>query len=72
MKAFVTDAHYKNSLGAVRALVKEGVEVHAGSEVRHALIFYSHYTAKRFFHASPVLRPDFLRAIEAVDRSETI
>jgi len=70
MKVFVTDAHYKNSLGAVRAIAKEGVEVHAGSEVNHALSFYSHYTAKSYLYPSPVLRRDFLHAIEKLDRSE--
>jgi len=70
LKVFATDAQYKHTLAAVRALAAEGVEVHAGSNVRTALCFYSRYTSKRFVYPNPEKREEFVRAIEEIDTRE--
>jgi protein-tyrosine phosphatase/predicted ATP-grasp superfamily ATP-dependent carboligase len=70
LKVFITDADFKHTLGAIRALAKEGVEVHAGSHVRTALGFYSKYTSRKFLYPDPTLAAQFLPAIERIDRQE--
>jgi predicted ATP-grasp superfamily ATP-dependent carboligase len=70
MKVLVTDAHYKHTLGAMRALSAEGVEVDAGSHMRNAFCFYSRYVKKRFLYSNPVLRDIFLQAMEELERLE--
>jgi predicted ATP-grasp superfamily ATP-dependent carboligase len=70
MKVLVTDAHYKHTLGAVRALSAEQVEVHAGSHLRNALTFYSKHVRKRFLYPNPTTRGAFVHAIEELENRE--
>jgi predicted ATP-grasp superfamily ATP-dependent carboligase/protein-tyrosine phosphatase len=70
MKVFVTDANYKHTLGAVRALANEGVDVHVGSNARMALSFYSKHVSKRFLYPKPTLSASFLRTIARIDDQE--
>lgn len=53
MRVFVTDADYKHALGAVRSLGSRGIEVVAGSSVRHAQSFFSRYCRERVVYPSP-------------------
>jgi len=69
MKVFVTDGQFKHTLGAVRALSSEGVEVHAGATNRHALSFYSRYIAKAFVYPDPTTDA-FLKEMERIDELE--
>jgi predicted ATP-grasp superfamily ATP-dependent carboligase len=70
LKVFITDANFKHTLGAIRALAKEGVEVHAGSHVRTALGFHSKYTSRTFLYPDPLFSERFLRAMERIDGQE--
>jgi predicted ATP-grasp superfamily ATP-dependent carboligase len=69
MKVFVTDGEFKHTLGAVRALSSEGVEVHAGATNRNALSFYSRYIAKRFIYPDPTTDA-FPKVMERIDQHE--
>ena len=53
MKVFITDAGYKHTLGAVRALGKRGIYVIAGSSSRRSQSFYSNYCKKRVMYPDP-------------------
>jgi predicted ATP-grasp superfamily ATP-dependent carboligase len=59
MKVFVTDAHYKHTLGAVRSLGKRGIYVIAGSTSRHSQSFYSRYCRDRVIYPNPRNRDEF-------------
>ena len=70
MKVLLTDASYKHTLGAARALATEGVEVHVCSSFDHALSFYSKSVKKRFLCPDPGAAKLFLKAIETIDERE--
>lgn len=67
LKVFVTDAEYKHTLAAIRALATQGVEVHVGARYRHALGFYSKHISKRFVYPDSSKRTSFVRAVEILD-----
>jgi predicted ATP-grasp superfamily ATP-dependent carboligase len=71
LKVLVTDAGFKHTLGAIRALAREGVEVHTGSNGRIALSFYSKYTTKKFLYPNPTRTDQFLETIAHIDRQES-
>jgi predicted ATP-grasp superfamily ATP-dependent carboligase len=70
MKVLVTDADYKHSLAAIRALATEKVEVHAASNTKDALSFYSRHVAKSMIYPNPMMRRQFLLAMEAINDQE--
>jgi predicted ATP-grasp superfamily ATP-dependent carboligase len=59
MKVFVTDAGYKHTLGAVRALGKRGIYVLAGSESNVSQSFYSKYCKDRIVYPNPGKEMEF-------------
>jgi predicted ATP-grasp superfamily ATP-dependent carboligase len=70
LKVFLTDADYKHTLGATRALALEGAEVHVGSSLPSSLSFYSKYARRRFIYPDARQRLDFVNAIEVAQRRE--
>ena len=53
MRVLVTDGEQKHTLGAVRALGREGVHVVVGAGTRTALSFFSRHCAETFVYPSP-------------------
>lgn len=53
MRVLVTDGEQKHTLGAVRALGREGVHVVVGSASRTALSFFSRFCADRVVYPGP-------------------
>ena len=60
MKVFITDAGYKHTLGAVRALGKRGIYVIAGSSYKHSQSFYSKYCKKRVIYPDARKEDEFI------------
>lgn len=72
MRVFVTDADYKHTLGAVRSLGSQGIEVFAGSARRHAQAFYSRYARGRVIHPPPSQEEAFVGFLERYVRERAI
>ena len=64
MKVFVTDANYKHTLGVIRALGTQKIEVIAGASTRHAQSFYSKYCKSRKIYPNPENEEKFLKSIK--------
>ena len=60
-EVFITDAHWRKSLAAVRALGKHGIRVTAGESTRLATAAFSKYCHRAVKYPSPIFRPsDFV------------
>lgn len=53
MKVLITDAEYKNSLAALRALGKKGINVDVAGNKKLSQSFYSKYTNNKFIYPRP-------------------
>ena len=60
MKVLITDADYKHTLGAVRALGQKGIYVIAGSSSKRSQSFYSKYCKKRVVYPDPKKEDEFV------------
>jgi len=60
MKVFITNAGYKHTLGAVRALGKHNIYVIAGSSSNRSQSFYSKYCKKRLIYPDPRKENEFV------------
>ena len=70
MKVLLTDASYKHTLAAARALAAHGIEVHTCSCREHALSFYSKAVRKSFLLPDAEAVRPFLKAVQTLDRRE--
>ncbi|MFX1515638.1 MAG: ATP-grasp domain-containing protein [Promethearchaeota archaeon] len=61
MTVFLTNAEYKNSLAALRALVSNNVEVNMGGQSRYSLGFFSKLPNARIQYPPPRRAPDKFR-----------
>jgi predicted ATP-grasp superfamily ATP-dependent carboligase len=73
VKVLVTDGEQTQTLGAVRALGREGVHVIVGSTVQTALCFFSRHCAGRVIYANPAREEErFIEAIVRAAREKSI
>ncbi|UCG02605.1 MAG: ATP-grasp domain-containing protein [Candidatus Heimdallarchaeota archaeon] len=73
MSVFLTNAEYKNSLAALRALVSNNIKVNVGSFKKRSLCFYSKLPSARVLYPSPRRTPEeFRRFLITYLRKKTV
>ncbi len=53
MKIFITDAHFKHTLGIIRSLRNKNIDIITGSQYKYAQSFYSKYSFENVVYPDP-------------------
>jgi len=53
MKIFITDAHFKHTLGIIRSLRNKNIDIITGSQYKYAQSFYSKYSFENVIYPDP-------------------